>query len=220
MPTYTVLPASLTCYSGYKPPSLKNVVAYVQCWPQDIAAELCRRVDAGHIYQSAVHDPSKGQVVQHYHRSSEGVTVDRTTYDYVCAHTQAVATHHLAQRLIGPPRQFKLAEALQFLRYTATAQGRFRRHWDDAYYDADGMFQFVAPQRKFVAITLLNDDYEGGELVLDTVRDEEGKQLELKLAAGAMLIFPSDQRFPHEVRPVTKGIRRSVVAWFDFDVPA
>jgi predicted 2-oxoglutarate/Fe(II)-dependent dioxygenase YbiX len=55
-------------------------------------------------------------------------------------------------------------------------------------------------------ICLLNDDYEGGELVFfeDKI---------LTPSQGDVIIFPSNFLFPHEVKPITKGIRYSVVSW-------
>jgi predicted 2-oxoglutarate/Fe(II)-dependent dioxygenase YbiX len=52
----------------------------------------------------------------------------------------------------------------------------------------------------------LNDDYEGGELVMweDQVID---------LPAGAVMVFPSNFLYPHEVRPVKSGVRYSYVSW-------
>jgi hypothetical protein len=52
----------------------------------------------------------------------------------------------------------------------------------------------------------LNNDYEGGELVLMNNRICE-------LKAGSVVIFPSIFLFPHLVRPVTKGRRYSFVSW-------
>ena len=52
----------------------------------------------------------------------------------------------------------------------------------------------------------LNDNYEGGELILF-----DNKQIELK--AGDLLIFPSNFMYPHEVKPVTKGTRYSYISW-------
>lgn len=51
----------------------------------------------------------------------------------------------------------------------------------------------------------LNDDYEGGELILC------GEQVELK--AGEVLVFPSNFLYPHEVKPVKSGTRYSFVSW-------
>jgi len=52
----------------------------------------------------------------------------------------------------------------------------------------------------------LNDDYEGGELIM-----WEDQEIELK--RGSLLIFPSNFMYPHEVKPVTKGSRYSYVSW-------
>ena len=52
----------------------------------------------------------------------------------------------------------------------------------------------------------LNDDYEGGELIM-----WEDQEIELK--GGSLLIFPSNFLYPHEVKPVTKGSRYSYVSW-------
>jgi predicted 2-oxoglutarate/Fe(II)-dependent dioxygenase YbiX len=50
-----------------------------------------------------------------------------------------------------------------------------------------------------------NDDYEGGELIV------AGN--EIHYTAGSAIIFPSTFMFPHEIKPVTKGERWSVISW-------
>ena len=52
---------------------------------------------------------------------------------------------------------------------------------------------------------ILNDDYEGGDLILYGA----GK---VKQEIGSMVFFPSF--LLHEVMPVTKGTRYSLVMWF------
>lgn len=52
----------------------------------------------------------------------------------------------------------------------------------------------------------LNNDYEGGELVM-----WENEIIELK--AGDIMVFPSNFLYPHMVKPVTKGVRYSYVSW-------
>lgn len=217
MPTYHVLPCDLTCYKGYQPPNIKGVFVYAECFPPDMCRVLCDRVDAGHIYDSSVHDPVLGQKVETYHRSSQGVTIDQPTYAWAQQRINAVVQYHLAQRIVEPFKNLRICEPTQFLRYDEQRRGRFRRHWDDAYHDAQGKFHFTSPQRKFVSVLYLNDDYEGGMFVWDTIRDEHDNPLRIKPATGSILVMPCDQRFPHEVEPVTKGIRRSVVTWFDVD---
>jgi predicted 2-oxoglutarate/Fe(II)-dependent dioxygenase YbiX len=54
----------------------------------------------------------------------------------------------------------------------------------------------------------LNDDYEGGEFSFFQ------KELNFKLKKGSAILFPSNFLFPHEILPVTKGRRYSIVTWF------
>jgi PKHD-type hydroxylase len=49
------------------------------------------------------------------------------------------------------------------------------------------------------------DEYEGGELMLKPA------QYTVPQPQGALVIFPA--WIPHEVKPVTAGIRRSLVTW-------
>lgn len=215
---YTVLPANLECYKGYTPPSLKSTVIYAECIPPDYCEELCKRIDGGTVWESTVHDPTTGTKVDNYHRSSVGITIDEATYQWIANRINEVVQYHVRRQTTEPFRSLRIAEPVQFLRYDWKRQSRFRRHWDDAYHDANGVFHFTAPWRKFTTITFLDNEFEGGELVLDTVKDEMGRSLVIsKPVKGSILIFPSDQRFPHEVMPVTKGVRHSIVTWFDLE---
>jgi len=54
----------------------------------------------------------------------------------------------------------------------------------------------------------LNDDYEGGEFAFFN------RTLKYKLNKGDVLMFPSTFMYPHEVMPVTKGTRYSIITWF------
>ena len=60
--------------------------------------------------------------------------------------------------------------------------------------------------RKISCTILLNDDFEGGEFEIQTT---EKKVIELK--KKDIIIFQSDT--PHRVRPVTSGVRHSLVGW-------
>ena len=55
-------------------------------------------------------------------------------------------------------------------------------------------------------IGILNDDFEGGKLIMF-----EDRQIDTK--KGDLLIFPSNFLYPHEITPVTKGVRYSYVSW-------
>jgi predicted 2-oxoglutarate/Fe(II)-dependent dioxygenase YbiX len=54
----------------------------------------------------------------------------------------------------------------------------------------------------------LNDDYEGGEWAFFN------KEKVIKVPKGAAVLFPSNFMYPHEIMPVTKGTRYSIVTWF------
>jgi len=67
--------------------------------------------------------------------------------------------------------------------------------------------------RKISMSLFLNDDYEGGEFDLELYSPAEKVRYKtFKLPAGSAIFFQGDQW--HRVRPVTSGVRKSLVAWF------
>ena len=91
--------------------------------------------------------------------------------------------------------------AIKFLRYFPGQT--MQNHCDHIHDLFDG-------ERKGIPILsiigILNDDYEGGELIMF-----EDEKIDTK--KGDLLIFPSNFLYPHEVTPVTKGVRYSYVSW-------
>jgi predicted 2-oxoglutarate/Fe(II)-dependent dioxygenase YbiX len=67
---------------------------------------------------------------------------------------------------------------------------------------------FKARPRAVSCSFILNDDFEGGEFAFFN------KELKYKLGKGDALLFPSNFMYPHEVMPVTKGTRYSIITWF------
>jgi PKHD-type hydroxylase len=94
---------------------------------------------------------------------------------------------------------FGLNEGLQFTNYKAPT-GKYEKHIDRS------LNNIV---RKLSLSIQLTDPkkYEGGELIL--YQDEKGA--EMKKEQGTLVLFPSYTL--HEVKPVTKGERNSLVAW-------
>ena len=90
-------------------------------------------------------------------------------------------------------------EGLQFTNYKAPSN-KYEKHVDKG-------FNYVI--RKLSISIQLTDPkkYEGGELFL--YEGEEG--MEMKKEQGDLVLFPS--YVLHEVKPVTKGERNSLVAW-------
>ena len=73
----------------------------------------------------------------------------------------------------------------------------------------------VAPERKLSSVLFVNDSFEGGELLFNYLYDTQGHPIKVQPKAGDMLVFLSNPYFSHEVLPVTRGFRLSLVAWHD-----
>jgi predicted 2-oxoglutarate/Fe(II)-dependent dioxygenase YbiX len=90
---------------------------------------------------------------------------------------------------------------LRFNKYDKTTQ--MKLHCDHIHTMFDGQRKGI-PTLSILGV--LNDDYEGGDLIM---WDEE----KIDLKGGSLLIFPSNFLYPHEVKPVKKGSRYSYVSW-------
>lgn len=67
---------------------------------------------------------------------------------------------------------------------------------------------FKARPRAVSCSFALNDDYEGGEWGFFD------REIVMRVPKGAAVLFPSNFMYPHEIMPVTKGTRYSVITWF------
>jgi predicted 2-oxoglutarate/Fe(II)-dependent dioxygenase YbiX len=80
-------------------------------------------------------------------------------------------------------------------------------------YDVGGFYtqhtdSFTTYPRAISCSLILNDDYEGGEFGFFD------RELVYKLKKGSVITFPSNHLYPHEIMPVTKGTRYSIITWF------
>lgn len=93
-------------------------------------------------------------------------------------------------------------EDIQFSEYDASYQGMYRNHTDDG---------FEASERKLSFSLQLSDpaDYDGGELLMYRFRLDS--PLEVPKQRGVLTAFPSWTI--HEVTPVTRGTRYTLVGW-------
>jgi len=89
---------------------------------------------------------------------------------------------------------------IKFNRYSF-GQGMMT-HWDNVSHS----FPETTGVSFLTIIGFLNNDYEGGDLILC-----EDKKIDAK--KGNVLIFPSSFIYPHQVTPLTKGFRYSYVSW-------
>ena len=121
-------------------------------------------------------------------------------------------THWIFERLanITPRVNYDLflydieaIETIQFTKYT-----------EDQFYDwhIDSHSIWLNYERKISGVVFLDDpdDYEGGEFEL-IHKGSPDKSLVTKPNKGEILYFAS--WMPHRARPVTKGVRRTLVFW-------
>ena len=122
-----------------------------------------------------------------------------------------------ANRQAGWNLNIKAAESMQVTRYK---KGGFYNFHKDG--NSDHLSAYDNPEnpfmhghvRKLSMTVLLNDTYEGGEFEFMTYNKGECNTTiptEFSMA-GSVIVFPSGME--HRVRPVTKGIRYSLVNWF------
>ena len=102
--------------------------------------------------------------------------------------------------------QLKFVEDLQFSEYTAEKSGFYSKHTDC---DSKTSLDNYVDIRKLSFTVQLTDEneYEGGELIFHF--DKEKKKA--PKSKGTIVFFESD--ILHEVTPVTKGVRHSLVSW-------
>jgi len=94
---------------------------------------------------------------------------------------------------------YALNEGLQFTNYKEPSD-KYGKH-------IDRRFNNII-RKLSLSIQLTNpEEYEGGELILY----EDGKGTEMKKEQGTLILFTS--YILHEVKPITKGERNSLVSW-------
>jgi len=67
---------------------------------------------------------------------------------------------------------------------------------------------FITAPRLVSCSFHLNDDYEGGEFGFFD------RDVKIKADKGDAVMFPSTFMYPHEIMPVSKGTRYSIITWF------
>ena len=97
--------------------------------------------------------------------------------------------------------------SFQYTTYDASYEGHYDWHMDTIIAQNDRTIH-----RKLSMSIFLNEDYEGGEFLLCT-GNQEKNVYSFKESSGSAIIFPSFMT--HRVKPVTKGIRKSLVVWFE-----
>lgn len=185
----------------------QNLMDYVKVYENHIPADLCK---------SAVDNLNSAQWTEHtFYQAGTGQYV---SYDHELAvsHENIPEKEEISKRVWFALEQYIVKDfagfadwfngwngytGVRFNKYDPTTQ--MKLHCDHIHSMFDG-------QRKGIpTLTVLgglNDDYEGGELIMFGNK-------QIHLPAGAVVVFPSNFMYPHEVKPVKSGIRYSYVSW-------
>lgn len=96
-------------------------------------------------------------------------------------------------------------DSIQYTEYTDQEEGNYGWHMDMCM----NMPLEYGENRKLSLTLLLDDDFEGGEFEINKGNEKDSEIVTTK--KGRAIIFPS--WMIHQVRPVTKGKRKSLVVW-------
>ena len=129
---------------------------------------------------------------------------------------------HQANRAAGWNFEWDRSESCQFTKYKLNQYYDWHQDsWDKPYDRKDANNPEHGKIRKLSMTCQLTDgsEYEGGELEFDFrnydphMRDESKHRIQCKeiLPKGSIIVFPSFVW--HRVKPVTKGVRYSLVMW-------
>lgn len=132
-------------------------------------------------------------------RSSQLVWLPNSGYfrEVLWNHVEEMNRHHYdfnVTRVCG----------IQYTEYHASEKGHYNWHVDTHFFE-DVMFD-----RKISVTVQLSDpsEYDGGDFEIQKVKLPDTIKNK-----GSVLTFPSYML--HRVNPVTRGVRRSLVAWFE-----
>lgn len=170
-----------------------------QMWSGVIPDEVIQRVIecAGDTKRASTFDNKDDDAVRTSRVSwlSEQQWILNALYDYVDHANQFAFNLNV----------YKKAD-IQFTEYHASENGHYSWHHDIDWNRSDGL------DRKLSVTVQLSDpsDYEGGEFQFSETQSPDLEQSKVK---GTVLVFPS--YLQHAVSPVTSGVRRSLVAWFE-----
>jgi len=138
------------------------------------------------------------------HRSSKIHFIEHDTPDYSLAMQMLWFFVNEANSKVFGFNIYQKAD-FQYTEYLASEDGHYKMHHDIDWNRDDGF------DRKLSITVQLSDpqDYDGGDFLFNEVENLPQGYKE----QGSVLVFPS--YLTHQVTPVTRGIRRSLVAWFE-----
>jgi Rps23 Pro-64 3,4-dihydroxylase Tpa1-like proline 4-hydroxylase len=184
----------------------RDVRDYIKVFENIVPAELCDMILKEYSETDKSWRPAQvgGGVVNSNVRNVENIKIDDPSVIYhnfkqrqqiVGEMTEVMfwIMHRFKQ--ISPAINFESNSGYDLLKYT---EGCFYKQHIDS---------FMAAPRHLAVSLHLNDDYEGGEFAF------YNRDLKIKAPKGSAVVFPSNFMYPHEIMPVTKGTRYSIITW-------
>lgn len=180
-------------------PERMDLRDYIKCYERVFSKDECR-----HIIETCLNTPgSEAATVGSGEENKEvrdcsmlDISTKLPELDKL-VHANIEKVVHAVCRDFGV--QPRSDQGYQFLTYNV---GQFYAEHLDVGHDSGSMFRVVS------ASIWLNSEYEGGEMSFFN-----GKYT-VRCPAGSVLVFPSNYLYPHQILPVTKGVRHSIVTWF------
>lgn len=170
---------------------------YENMFPQDLKERMFEMLETAQSWQpaqiSSGFDPSVRDTWTMFLSSSEARAQTPWLDEGIGQVVRSAAERYLSE---FPDLRLRGDTGYELLRYPTG--GFYAEHVD---YDLNN------PLRAVSCTITLNDDYEGGEFAFF-----RGEKV-IKPPALSVLMFPSNFQFPHQVHPVSKGERWSIVTW-------
>ena len=127
-------------------------------------------------------------------KSNDSLKLQSLWQDVYDAQSPAVDDYRKSHNLMD----LKYWEAFNFIKYGP--KQHFMEHHDHGY----------SYNCTVSLVAYINDDYDGGELYFRL------QNLNIKPKAGDLYIFPSNYMYPHQAKPVTSGLKYSIVTMLDY----
>jgi len=185
----------------------QNLLDYVRIYRDHVSLDLCR---------SAVENLRQAQWQMHTFYQAQNNQYVSYDNELSVSHDEIPERDEINQRIWHAIERYVLHDFRDFREWFSGWSGytlaRFNRydpttqmklHCDHIHSMFDGVRKGIPT---LTILGALNDDYQGGELRM--FGDHR-----IDLPAGAVVVFPSNFMFPHEVLPVTSGQRYSYVSW-------
>jgi hypothetical protein len=185
---------------------IKNYIKiYDEVLPWNILSNLIRFINFSEFYETKIGGLEKSKVDFNIRRTYT-LPLSNLNNSFSNIHWFNLLHNFFNEKLKQYPNDAKIIDYgyveinnIEILKYENT--GFYTWHVD----------HFKNIPRTMSCILLLNNDYEGGNLCFRNPDGSEEREIEVK--PNRMIIWPSNFLYPHTVKPVTKGIRYSVVAW-------